>query len=152
MKVEILRGMSGSGKSTYAMEKQKTNPNTMIVSADHEMTDAQSGEYLFDPKRLTLVHVLCFKKFIKKLQTTANLDLLLVDNTNLCAWEVAPYAQTCLAFAVSFAVITFMPSNWHEVAIRNRHGVSVEKCWQQYQTLLSERLPPHWPHALKECS
>lgn len=75
----ILRGTSGSGKSTYAKELQKTNSNLKVVSADNFWIDSK-GFYNFDVKKLSESHKYCFDEFKKAVQNGFDVA---VDNTNL---------------------------------------------------------------------
>lgn len=88
MKVVILRGLPGSGKSTWA-EKQ---PLAFICSADKFFED-ESG-YHFDPSKLKDAHAWCFKRF--KEAIAVRMSLIIVDNTNTTTWEYARYADLAI--------------------------------------------------------
>jgi hypothetical protein len=80
VKIIILSGFPGSGKSYFCEQQDPIGLAT--VSADH---------YL-DPKTLDFgqAHRLCCKDYITLIQRD-DLTKIIVDNTNLNAWEIAPY-------------------------------------------------------------
>jgi 2-phosphoglycerate kinase len=86
-KVYILRGVPGSGKSTYA--KRLTRWGGVICSADNYMVD-EKGNYCFDPKKLPQVHSLCYSAFYYHLHYT-NVSKIVLDNTNIKEWEFERY-------------------------------------------------------------
>lgn len=61
--VYIMRGASGSGKSTVAREV--ANPDGIIHSTDSKFYD-EKGNYNFDPKKLPEYHDSNFTDFCKK--------------------------------------------------------------------------------------
>lgn len=81
MKVIILCGVSGSGKSTIAKEIG----SGYVVSADDFFM--ASGEYKFDPTMLPAAHGQCLRDFVGCLQYGC--DTIVVDNTNTTMMEVA---------------------------------------------------------------
>ncbi len=82
MKVILLKGVSGSGKSTYC----KNNfPDAHVVSADHFFE--RLGH--FDPSLLADAHRECFSNFLALLGD--EVETIVVDNTNITMWELAPY-------------------------------------------------------------
>ncbi len=89
-KVYILRGIPGSGKSTYA----KTIPNAVVCSADDFFV--RNGEYIFDASLLFDAHGLCRRKFMEALVNRT--PVVVLDNTNVHQWEVTPYILMAEAF------------------------------------------------------
>lgn len=145
MKVKILCGISGSGKSTYIANNF---PKAVVCSANHHfITD--NGEYCFDPKRLGVAHAECLKKFVQHLHapglTGGQVGTLVVDNTNTSMMEIASYAALANAYGFDTEIIVFQadPVEAHR---RNRHNVPLKSVMGQFDRLrgLEKSLPPWW--------
>lgn len=147
--VIILRGISGSGKSSlidhfirHRDPKEELSPARtpaqkfldslrqtayrVVYSADdYFMVD---GEYKFDPRHLPVAHQRCLRAFSRGLVDASVTGLgdkthtLVVDNTNTTLVEVLPYVALAEAFAQELHVVTLVKD---PVACltRNRHGV-----------------------------
>jgi predicted kinase len=140
-KVIIMRGVSGSGKSTYA---RKHYPAAYKVSADDFFM--KDGEYKFDPKDLSKAHASCLQRFTN-LVTHDYGGNIVVDNTNTTAVEIAPYAALALAYGHELEIVTLdVPFNvaWG----RNVHKVPLEVARPQFERLMRETnsFPRWWPH------
>jgi predicted kinase len=136
--VKIVCGISGSGKSTYI----KNNfPDATVCSADHFFY--KNGQYQFDSKKLSMAHKNCLKKFNGLIQNR-KVTQIVIDNTNVSATGVAPYA--CLAQAYNYHLEIIMLECDVELAIkRNIHGVNrkvIEKQFNRYKNL--KKSLPHW--------
>ena len=87
MKLILMRGVTGSGKSTRARELLGQNPGAKILSTDDLFIE--DGEYRFKPENLAQNH--------KKNQERCHLAMLektttiIIDNTNIMPWEMRPY-------------------------------------------------------------
>ncbi|MFB6373670.1 MAG: ATP-binding protein [Bradymonadaceae bacterium] len=109
-KVIILRGTSGSGKTTWAKraKRDKLQGVTSIVSADnyfYQVAGDDESEYDFDPNRLQEAHDLCFGKFMRRLRD--GLDNVIVDNTNMTLGEVNPYRMVARFADAAITVVEF---------------------------------------------
>lgn len=156
VKVEIMRGLPGSGKTTWIKKLVEQGlPPALVgqggyvcVSADDYFM--KDGEYKFDPARIGHAHAVCFRNFLDII-TLANLspelNYVVVDNTNISAFEIAPYVQAANAFGIESEIITV----WCEpmkAAARNVHQVPATVVLQMYQRLIREELPPFWKHRI----
>lgn len=87
-KVLILSGLPGAGKTHFAQAQSLTWASGVgrvtVVSADDYF---QARAY--DRKLLDKAHRMCFWNFMAALRTAV--PLVIVDNTNLTAAEIAPY-------------------------------------------------------------
>jgi NEDD4-binding protein 2 len=119
----IMRGLPGSGKSTRAAELAGTTG--LIFSTDEFFL--RDGHYEFDRFRLKEAH----QWNQQRVENAAanGVPLIVVDNTNVTQWEMAPYiriAQTH-GYAVRFK---YPQTPWQfdpqELARRNTHGVPYE--------------------------
>ncbi|MBD3261520.1 MAG: AAA family ATPase [Candidatus Altiarchaeales archaeon] len=158
--VIIMRGISGSGKSTVveALEtslyleatahREEPPPEFCIVSADHYMVD-ESGNYAFDPRRLSEVHKECLRKFMMQVveKATDRSKYIVVDNTNTTTTEMSVYAQVALALDWKLKIFTCLCDPGIAFQ-RQRHGVPSANIYKQHLRLESEakRIPMNWGH------
>ena len=135
MKVTIMRGIPGSGKSTYA---KALNPE-VICSAD--LFFMVSGEYNFDPSLISEAHKTCLRQFLHSLNRRAK-DIV-VDNTNIHAWEISPYYNVAEAhcYEVEIVNVHFDAPTAHNRCI---HGVPFDVIYRMKRDMLNEKLPPWW--------
>lgn len=92
----ILRGVSGSGKSTKAKE---LGVGGIILGSD----DFFGHEYVFDAKLLVEAHK--WNQGRVRDSIRAGVSPIVVDNTNVRFWEMKPYVELALAagYEVKFA-------------------------------------------------
>lgn len=145
MEVMILRGLPGSGKSTFAAEIMAKHHYCAVCSADNYFMFG--GEYRFDAVKLPLAHDACLRKYVAFLHTPpANLPVkLIVDNTNILVWEIAPYYRLAEVFGHQVKVITF-PCEVETAIARNIHAVPGLTILAMAERMASEHLPPWWFH------
>ena len=101
----LLRGVSGSGKSTIAPMFNTTN----IVSTDDFFLD-EYGDYVFDANSLVINHQKC--QLAVDMMMQDNEGLIVVHNTFTKDWEMSHYFD--LARKYGYAV--------HTIIVENRHG------------------------------
>lgn len=145
MKVTILRGISGSGKSTYA---KTLNPDIILSADDFFMVN---GTYKFDPALLSAAHGDCLRRFATLIDRPKDRapSHIVVDNTNTTVAEVAPYAALALAYGCELEIVTVNPNlSWEIGAERNAHNVPAEVIQNQWKRLSEERLPIRWPQSI----
>ncbi|XP_063096716.1 NEDD4-binding protein 2 isoform X2 [Cavia porcellus] len=135
----LLRGLPGSGKSFLARTLQQDNPTGIILSTDDYFYI--NGQYQFDVKYLEEAHEWNHNRakeaFEKKISP------IIIDNTNLQAWEMKPYV--ILSQKHKYKVLFREPDTWwkfkpKELARRNIHGISKEKITrmlENYQRFVS---------------
>jgi len=149
VKVIILRGGSGAGKSTW-IRKNIPSESSTIFSADSFFTEGD-GTYSFDPTKLKEAHRACLLGFIDRcrfIHKDGNGllpdETLVVDNTNSSLAEFAPYAEIALAYGLEVLIVTFI---YDPVAAfkRNTHGTPLTKCMEQHQRIqINTSLIPYW--------
>ncbi len=138
MKVIIMRGIPGAGKDWWI---KKNFPDAVICSADHYQVN-EKGKYEFKPERAQDSHKQCYSKFFAKMYHR-QASVLVVNNTNLHAWEISPYWNLAKLFTDEVEIVRVECSP--EVAAgRNQHGVPAWKVGAMWQVLQTERLPPWW--------
>ncbi|XP_021118089.1 NEDD4-binding protein 2 isoform X2 [Heterocephalus glaber] len=135
----LLRGLPGSGKSFLARSLQEDNPSGVVLSTDDYFYI--NGQYQFDIKYLGEAHEWNHNRakeaFEKKISP------IIIDNTNLQAWEMKPYVA--LSQKHKYKVLFREPDTWwkfkpKELARRNIHGISKEKIirmLEHYQRFVS---------------
>ena len=141
MRIVIMRGISGSGKSTYI---RKNFPEALLCSADQYFM--KNGEYRFNPSELGEAHASCIRLFTyycsNPLNIMPNSATIAVDNTNLRIEEIAAYVQLAVAFGHEVEIYRLVYPV-ETAARRNVHGVprkSVEAMDRRFQDL-----PSFWP-------
>lgn len=144
-KLVVLRGLPGSGKSTY---QRSHFPDAVVASADqYFMVD---GEYRFKPALLGEAHGACCRTVIGALQAGA--ELIVVDNTALSSVEIAPYILLAQAHGYSAEIIT-LRCDPATAAARNVHGVPAEIILNRMVPAMAAAeasLPPWWQHRVVE--
>ena len=115
--VFILRGVPGSGKSSFA--KGLVANGGVIHSTDDFF--CKDGDYSFDPDRLGEFHTWNFLRFKTSLRN--GIPVVVLDNTNSQKREWIHYAMTARSFGY-YVVIISMPHPDPEIAARrNVHRV-----------------------------
>lgn len=130
--VIIMRGLSGSGKSTMVNKIMDAllplGWDSFRVSADDFFMEG--GEYKFDPSKLSQAHAMCMSGFLVcleagKRQVTKKISngvVVFVDNTNTTVAEYTPY--TLVAESQGYKPLLLEVATGIEVCKReNVHGV-----------------------------
>jgi predicted kinase len=142
MKVIILRGLPGSGKSTFTSKMEGV---VKVVSADHYFHINDDQVYRFDPSKLGAAHAYCLRTFVNTLTKEDWVDTLVVDNTNCSAVEIAPYYALAQAYGVDCTIVHINTNlSDEELSDRNVHGVPVATIARMRTTIAREQLPPWW--------
>lgn len=123
MKMHILMGCSGSGKSTFAKKVESNDTGRpLILSADDYVWEGNT----FLPHKIAKAHGCVFAaaiQFIQNEQLRAVEECcdMIIDNTNTTLVEIAPYVLLCQAYGVEPMFHLFGQS------------LSVEECFQRVQ-------------------
>jgi len=141
VKVIVLSGVSGSGKSTIAKALTADVVGAVTVSADSFFGDGPKYAQNFRIDLLGEAHNACFRSFMDALLTKA--PLVVVDNTNSREVEIAPYMLAASAYG--YAAVVLRVACVPEVAVaRNTHGVPREVILKMAKRLDALKLPPWW--------
>ena len=108
----IVRGIPGSGKSTFA--KKLVGHDFLVCEADKYFIDKETDEYKFDVSKIKDAHKFC--------QDTE----IAVSNTFTQEWEMEVYFK--LAEQYGYTVFTVIVENRH--GGKNAHGVPEDKIEQ----------------------
>lgn len=105
----LLRGLPGSGKSTFARVLSENNKYP-VFSIDSYFTNAETGEYVFDFEKNHLAYKKCEEQTRESMRSKC--PKIFVDNTFTLEWEMEPYFISAAEFGYTVFVVT----------VENRHG------------------------------
>jgi predicted kinase len=121
----IVRGLPGSGKSTFA--KKLVGANFLVCEADKYFINKETGEYNFDVTKLKDAHKYCYdlvETYMKdSLVNNQFYREIAVSNTFTQEWEMKPYFE--LAEKYGYTVFVTIVENRH--GGKNVHGVPDDK-------------------------
>jgi predicted kinase len=120
MKLILITGPAGAGKSTRAQELMKERDIRYNFEADQWMKDEQ-GNYCFNPKKLYYFHKKCqdYAESVMKLKQD-----LIISNTTLTMKEARPYIDLAKIYNYEVEIIHLTTQ------FQNLHGVPEEKVKQ----------------------
>ncbi|XP_043114084.1 NEDD4-binding protein 2-like 2 [Puntigrus tetrazona] len=121
----LLRGVPGSGKSTLARKLLSTGPSGVILSTDDYFF--QDNRYEYNSALLDDAHG--WNQERAEQAMLEGRSPIIIDNTNVKAWEMKPYVQ--MALDSGYRVDFFEPDTlWKydpaQLEKRNKHGVPRE--------------------------
>jgi len=125
-----MRGLPGSGKTTLALTLSKN----VYATDDFFMND---GVYVFDYNKISEAHIWNQNRVNSALES--ELKTVVVDNTNICAWEMKPYAL--MGYKNDYSILLVESDAEHKWDIKrlaeiNSHKVPIEiieKMYRLYQ-------------------
>ena len=117
----IMRGLPGSGKSTYVKDHF---PHAEICSADNFFVE-RDGVYRFDQSRIGEAHSNCQMRAFSGM--VDGLPMVVIDNTSVKAWESELYIEMGNVFGYKVSIIDMFDGGLsnEELAERNAHGVPI---------------------------
>lgn len=144
-KVIIMRGLPGSGKSTY-LRNLAHSSEYIICSADNYpgLYDADNN---INFSLLSEAHDWCFANFLDACDDVAkgiDLSFIAVDNTNTQLFEMAPYRMVARAkkLPIEIVKISHTERDLEMFAKRNTHNVPLSALKRMHENW--ESLPPFW--------
>jgi len=124
----IVRGIPGSGKSTFA--KRLVGEDFLVCEADKYFIDKKTGEYNFDVTKIKEAHKFCQDTVETYMKDSLVNDQfyreIAVSNTFTQEWEMEEYFK--LAEKYGYMVFTIIVENRHGGV--NQHGVPSDKLEQ----------------------
>jgi predicted kinase len=112
----IVRGVPGSGKSTFAQSL-----DCPVFEADQYFIDSETGEYKFDGSKIKLAHNWCKLRVEQSMED--DFQKIAVSNTFTQEWEMDAYYE--LAKQYGYRVFSLIVENRHGGV--NEHGVPEDK-------------------------
>lgn len=116
----IMRGVSGSGKSTVA-RKLAGEVGKIHSTDDFYMVD---GVYVFDIEKRTKNHEANYAAFCHSLEQ--RIPVVICDNTNTKHWECQRYVDAAQKAGYIVAIVSLPHPDPKVAAARNLHGVTEE--------------------------
>ncbi len=115
----IIRGIPGSGKSTYAQKlvNELTGEGKTVKHIESDMFFMKDGEYKFNMKLLGVAHKWCFDTVFNSFNEN---DTVIVSNTFTTMKELAPYMDR--AKVEGYDTTIYRMAN----EFQNQHGVPEE--------------------------
>ena len=138
MKIVIMRGIPGSGKSTYA---RSLNADVIVSADDYFMV---LGTYHFDSTQLGEAHKSCMKRFLHAVRLRK--ELIVVDNTNSTPVEIAPYVAVGEAEGYEVEIVE-IEADTKMAHARNIHAVPLKSINNMCNRMRNNKrymLPPWW--------
>ena len=120
MKLILITGPAGAGKSTRAQELMEERGIVHNFEADQWMKNGQ-GNYCFDPKKLYYSHKKCQEHAESAMRLKQD---VIVSNTTLTKKEARPYIELAKEHGYEVEIIHLTTQ------FQNLHGVPVEKVKQ----------------------
>jgi predicted kinase len=116
----IMRGVSGSGKSTMA-RKIAEDRGGIIFSTDDFFE--REGRYEFDPKMLPSYHAK--NQARAEAAMSDGVSPIIIDNTNTQAWEMKPYVEAAVKHGYEVEIVEpgspgFPEADFKEIMRRQR--------------------------------
>lgn len=120
MKLMLITGPAGAGKSTRAQELMEERGIVHNFEADQWMKDEQ-GNYSFDQKKLYFCHKKCQEYAENAMRLKQD---LIISNTTLTKKEANPYIKLAKEYGYEVEIIHLTTQ------FQNLHGVPEEKVKQ----------------------
>jgi predicted kinase len=143
--VIVMQGVSGSGKSTLARKLRAAMGHfglgrCEIVSADDLFF--ASGSYRYEPSKIGEAHDECFRAFLRHLASD-DVKLVIVDNTNTLAVDIAPYMRASSALGWDCRVVC-VECDVKTAGGRNEGRAPSAVIEMQERNLEHTRYPAYW--------
>lgn len=133
-KLIIIRGVSGSGKSTFAKTLAEAfkaqGLRAFKCEADDYFYESEDSDYKFDPTKLQLAHEWC--QDCVEIAMEGGVEVVILSNTSTANWELEPYLKMAENFG--YTVDCLVKENRHDGV--NVHDVPEHVLERQRERLL----------------
>lgn len=113
----LIRGIPGSGKTTFAKQLTVNNHPIIHFEADQYFVGVD-GIYRYDKSKIEAAHMWCQQQTLRYLKCNVS---VVVSNTFIKQWELVPYTEMAEALNIPLHIITMEDRGWKSV-----HDVPVE--------------------------
>ena len=134
----ILRGVPGSGKSSFVDTMLAAYPLSMVHSIDDLHID-DSGNFLWNEKEQEKLYLLNYCNFVKS--CSKKIPIVIVDCINIQICDFEKYISAARMFGYQVYVVTPDMPTASDAASRNRHHVSstqVDDMYERWESWPSE--------------
>ncbi len=125
----LLRGLPGSGKSTFAKFLVNIS-REKIVHYEANMYFETSGEYRFDPTKLSDAHQWCRQATSNMLEAGVS---VIVSNTFTRRMELQPYLNLVKQYNVPVTVLHVEGNHGNVHNVPPETILKMARRWEQYQ-------------------
>ena len=98
----LIRGIPGSGKSTFANRMMLTIDRCCHIEADMFFTDTD-GVYTYDRTKIKKAHDWCYTNTVKMLESKVT---VIVSNTFTEKWQYQRYVDYAISNDIPYTIIT----------------------------------------------
>lgn len=141
----ILRGVPGSGKSTF-VEAMRSLPGSMAIHAIDDLHTDINGNFLWDEENAERLYTLNFANFVKS--CAAETNIVIFDAINIEVEDFQKYVDIANQYNYVVYVVASNPPTPAQSTKRNKHHTSSVQAKDMYARW------EHWPtqKMLKELS
>ena len=135
-KLIILRGLPGTGKSSYIAQKYyKTatpaplaheDDTCIVISADHFYSNLFTGEYTYVAGKIGQAHAEALTLGIQAM--AFGVETIIKDDTNCSKWEYAAISAAARGFGYEIEEVDLYDGGLSDLTLahRNTHGVPLD--------------------------
>jgi predicted ABC-type ATPase len=121
----LIRGIPGSGKSSFAKQLEESGLVSWVFEADQFFMNIETGEYNFDASKLRFAHKKC-QELTKLWLSDKYNHSVAVSNTSTTEKEVEVYRKIAEEQGAKF--VSIVVESRHNG--KNQHGVPEDKVQQ----------------------
>ena len=122
----IIRGLPGSGKTTFAKKLAAGYKDAVRYEAD--MYFEQDGVYKFNPAAVSTAHKFCMNAVLAAMLT--GVEAVIVSNTFTQHWEMKPYIEMAKKYGYTVTILTM---NGNFGSVHNVPDETVERMKKRWE-------------------